>query len=87
MAKNSVSPIEVKYVAVKGSRGPERRCCAYCIGPIKIAHEAKNNTEPMDHLQKPVATVSVQDRDSVSTDVNNKGRCSLNVVEESETGM
>lgn len=39
----------MKYAAVKGSRGPERRCWAYWIGPIRTAHEAKNNTEPMDH--------------------------------------
>lgn len=69
MAKNSVSPMDVKYAAVKGSRGPERRCCAYWIGPIKMAQDAKNNTEPMDHLSTAMATVSVQVRESLSTDV------------------
>lgn len=52
MAKNSVSPMDVKYAAVKGSRGAERRCCAYWTGPIKMAQDAKNKTEPIDHLQK-----------------------------------
>lgn len=66
MAKNSVSPMEVKYAAVKGSRGPERRCRAYWMGPIKTAQDAKNNTEPMDHLENTTATVSFKDRDSWS---------------------
>ena len=50
-AKYNVKAIEPKYAAVKGSRGPETRCFAYVIGPISTAHEAKNRTEPMDHLR------------------------------------
>ena len=50
MAKNNVKPIELKYAAEKGSRGPEIRCFAYVIGPIRTAHDAKNSTDPKDHL-------------------------------------
>lgn len=83
MAKNSVSPTDVKYAAVKGSRGPERRCCAYWTGPIKMAHDAKNKIEPMDHLIKTTATVSGQDRGvMVNRRHHREDRCSLNVVTE-----
>lgn len=51
MAENNVIPIEPKYAAVKGSRGSERRCLMYTTGPIRTAHDAKNSTEPIDHLQ------------------------------------
>ena len=50
MAKNNVNPIEPKYAAVNGSRGVEMRCWAYVTGPINTAHDAKNSTEPMVHL-------------------------------------
>lgn len=50
MAKKRVKPIEPKYAAEKGSRGPEIRCFAYVTGPMRTAHEAKNSTEPKDHL-------------------------------------
>jgi hypothetical protein len=42
--------MEPKYAAEKGNRGVERRCFAYVTGPIKTAHEARNRTEPKDHL-------------------------------------
>lgn len=58
MAKSNVNAIEPKYAAVNGSRGPESRCWAYCTGPIKMAHEAKNSTDPIDHLS-PDAVVSI----------------------------
>ncbi len=51
-AKNNVSPMEPKYAAVKGSRGVDMRCWAYVIGPIKTAHDAKNSTEPIVHLNR-----------------------------------
>lgn len=50
IAKNKVDPIEPKYAAVKGSRGPEIRCLAYVTGPINTAQEAKNSKDPNDHL-------------------------------------
>ncbi len=50
IAKNRVSAMEVKYAAVKGNRGPAKRCFRYVNGPIRTAHDAKNKTEPMDHL-------------------------------------
>lgn len=53
MAKTRVIVMDPKYAAVKGSRGPEIRCCAYTSGPIKTAHDAKNSIEPMDHLDLP----------------------------------
>ncbi len=56
MANTRVSVIDPKYAAVNGSRGPEIRCCAYCIGPIKTAQEAKNSIEPMDHLEQTPAS-------------------------------
>ena len=52
IAKNKVSAMEPKYAAVKGSRGPEIRCLAYVTGPINTAHEAKNSTDPKDHLRR-----------------------------------
>lgn len=52
IAKNKVSAMELKYAAVKGSRDPEIRCLAYVTGPIKTAHEAKNSTDPKDHLRR-----------------------------------
>lgn len=42
--------MEPKYVAVKGRRGVDIRCCAYARGPIMAAHDAKNRAEPKDHL-------------------------------------
>ena len=51
MAKKSVKPIEPKYAAEKGSRGPEIRCFAYVAGPMRTAHEAKNSTDPKVHLR------------------------------------
>ena len=50
MAKKSVKAIEPKYAAEKGSRGPEIRCFAYVTGPMRTAHEARNSTDPKDHL-------------------------------------
>lgn len=50
IAEKRVRPIAPKYTAVKGSRGPEIRCFAYVNGPIRTAHEARNRTEPKDHL-------------------------------------
>ena len=50
IAEYSVSAIDPKYTPVKGNRGPEIRCLAYVIGPIRTAHEARNRTEPKDHL-------------------------------------
>lgn len=50
MAKNKVNPMEPKYAAEKGSRGPDARCLVYVSGPIKTAHEARNRSEPKDHL-------------------------------------
>ena len=58
MANTSVMVMDPKYAAVKGSRGPEMRCCAYTSGPIKTAQEAKNRIEPMDHLERREASVS-----------------------------
>ena len=52
MAKKSVSPIDPKYAAVKGNRGPEIRCLAYVTGPMRTAHEAKNSRDPNDHLRR-----------------------------------
>ncbi len=51
MAKTRVIVMDPKYAAVKGSRGPEIRCCAYTSGPIKTAHDTKNSMEPKDHLE------------------------------------
>lgn len=50
IAKTRVSAMEVKYAAVNGSLGVEMRCSRYVHGPIRTAHEAKNKTEPKDHL-------------------------------------
>ena len=50
MAMNKVNPIEPKYTIVNGNRGSEIRCFMYTTGPIKIAHDARNNADPMDHL-------------------------------------
>ena len=50
MAKNSVNPIDPKYAAVNGNRGPEIRCFAYVTGPMRTAQEAKNSRDPKDHL-------------------------------------
>lgn len=52
IAKTRVSAIEVKYAAVNGSLGVEMRCSRYVHGPIRTAHDAKNKTEPKDHLYK-----------------------------------
>jgi len=41
--------MEPKYVAVKGNRGVDVRCCIYVQGPIIKAHDAKNSKEPIDH--------------------------------------
>ena len=49
-AEYNVSAIDPKYTPVKGNRGPDIRCLAYVIGPIKTAQEARNKTEPKDHL-------------------------------------
>lgn len=49
-AKYRVSAMEPKYAAVKGSRGPETRCLAYTIGPMRTAHERRKSREPTDHL-------------------------------------
>lgn len=49
-AKYSVSAIDPKYAAVNGSRGPENRCLAYWMGPMRTAHDARNSAEPTDHL-------------------------------------
>ena len=48
--KYRVSPIDPKYVAVKGKRGADIRCWRYVHGPIIAPQDAKNNTEPSDHL-------------------------------------
>lgn len=45
-------------MAVKGSRGPETRCFVYVMGPIRIAHEAKNSTEPNVHLERDMVSLS-----------------------------
>lgn len=42
--------MDPKYVAVKGKRGVDIRCCAYASGPIMAAHDARNRAEPKDHL-------------------------------------
>lgn len=52
IAEKRVMKMEPKYMAVKGSRGPETRCLAYVIGPIRTAHDVKNRTEPNVHLRK-----------------------------------
>lgn len=52
IAKTRVSAMEVKYAAVNGSLGVEMRCCRYVHGPIRTAHDAKNKTEPKDHLHQ-----------------------------------
>lgn len=52
IAKTRVSAMEVKYAAVNGSLGVEMRCSTYVHGPIRTAHEAKNKTEPKDHLHQ-----------------------------------
>lgn len=52
IAKTRVSTMEVKYAAVNGSLGVEMRCSRYVHGPIRTAHDAKNKTEPKDHLHQ-----------------------------------
>lgn len=52
IAKTRVSAMEVKYAAVNGSLGVEMRCSRYVHGPIRTAHDAKNKTEPKDHLHQ-----------------------------------
>ena len=52
IAEKRVMKIEPKYMAVKGNRGPETRCLAYVIGPIRTAHDVKNKTEPNVHLKE-----------------------------------
>lgn len=42
--------MDPKYAAVNGRRGVDIRCCAYVIGPIMAAHDARNKAEPRDHL-------------------------------------
>lgn len=51
MANTNVKVMDPKYAAVNGSRGPERRCWIYAMGPIKTAQDAKNSKEPIDHLE------------------------------------
>lgn len=52
IAIKSVKPIDPKYTRVKGKRGSERRCLIYTTGPIRMAHDARNKADPMDHLSK-----------------------------------
>lgn len=59
IAKTRVSAMEVKYAAVNGSLGVETRCSRYVHGPIRTAHDAKNKTEPKDHLHQKHGLISM----------------------------
>jgi len=60
--KYKVRPMEPKYVAVKGSRGVEVRCCTYVHGPIKKAHDARNSKDPNDHLMSHQPRLALENR-------------------------
>ena len=45
---------------MKGRRGVESRCCAYAMGPIMTAHEARKSAEPRDHLWSQGRLVSIR---------------------------
>jgi hypothetical protein len=47
--------MDPKYTAVKGSLGPEIRCVAYALGPMRPAHEAKKRMEPEDQLERGIS--------------------------------
>lgn len=60
--KYKVRPMEPKYVAVKGSRGVEVRCCIYVQGPIIKAHDVKKSKEPNDHLMSYQPRLALKNR-------------------------